>query len=144
MYIEREIFCKIFKDIDEIIYNCFDDVYNIENDNIKIWIYEVDEHYILDKETGIIVSWYKHLGRSNNCNKNLSLEAFEKWALKIYLYLVEEFLTKEGENMFEVTYVIDGLQKKMRVNADDSVTAQSIFTNMFSGQKVEIINVVRV
>lgn len=46
--------------------------------------------------------------------------------------------------MFEVTYVIDGLQKKMRVNADDSVTAQSIFTNMFSGQKVEIINVVRV
>jgi hypothetical protein len=53
-------------------------------------------------------------------------------------------LTKEGEFMFEVTYVIDGLQKKMRVNADDAIVAQSIFTNMFSGQKVEIINVVRV
>ena len=46
--------------------------------------------------------------------------------------------------MYEVTYVIDGLQKKMQVNADDSVTAQNIFTNMFSSQKVEIINVVRV
>ena len=46
--------------------------------------------------------------------------------------------------MFEVTYVIDGLQKKIRVNADDSVTAQNIFTNMFSGQKIEIIYVVRV
>lgn len=46
--------------------------------------------------------------------------------------------------MYEVIYVIDGLQKKMRVNADDSVTAQNIFTNMFSSQKVEIINVVRV
>ena len=46
--------------------------------------------------------------------------------------------------MYEVTYVIDGLQKKMRVNANDSITAQNIFTNVFSGQKVEIINVVRV
>ena len=46
--------------------------------------------------------------------------------------------------MFEVTYVIDGLQKKIRVNASDAIVAQSIFTNMFSGQKVEIINVVRV
>ena len=46
--------------------------------------------------------------------------------------------------MFEVTYTIDGIIKKMNVNADDSITAQNIFTNMFSGQKVEIINVVRV
>ena len=46
--------------------------------------------------------------------------------------------------MFEVTYVIDGIQKKMQVNAEDSITAQNIFTNMFSGQKVEIINVIRV
>ena len=46
--------------------------------------------------------------------------------------------------MFEVTYIIDGLQKKMRVNASDSIVAQNIFTNMFSGQKVEIINIVRV
>lgn len=46
--------------------------------------------------------------------------------------------------MFEVTYTIDGLIKKMQVNADDAIVAQNIFTNMFSGQKVEIINVVRV
>ena len=46
--------------------------------------------------------------------------------------------------MFEVTYSIDGLLKKINVNAEDSITAQTIFTNMFSGQKVEIINVVRV
>lgn len=90
MHIEREIFCKIFKDIDELIYEGFDDAYNIENDKIKIWIYE-DERYILDKETGIIVSWYKHLGRANNCNKNLNLEALDKWAIKIYFNLVEEF-----------------------------------------------------
>ena len=46
--------------------------------------------------------------------------------------------------MFEVTYVIDGLQKKMRVNADDAIVAQNIFTNMSSGQKVEITNIVTV
>lgn len=46
--------------------------------------------------------------------------------------------------MFEVTYVIDGLVKKIRINANDGIIAQNIFTNMFSGQKVEIISVVRV
>lgn len=46
--------------------------------------------------------------------------------------------------MFEVTYSIDGLLKKININAEDSILAQNIFTNMFSGQKVEIINVRRI
>lgn len=46
--------------------------------------------------------------------------------------------------MFEVTYTIDGIIKKMNVNADDAIVAQNIFTNMFSGQKIEIINIRRI
>lgn len=45
--------------------------------------------------------------------------------------------------MYEVTYSIDGVIKKMSINANDSIQATEIFTNMFSGQKIEIINIVR-
>lgn len=33
--------------------------------------------------------------------------------------------------MFEVTYVIDGVQKKMRISANDSIQATEVFTNMY-------------
>ena len=46
--------------------------------------------------------------------------------------------------MYEVTYSIDGILKKISINATDSIQAQQIFTNMFSGGKVEIINIRRV
>ena len=45
--------------------------------------------------------------------------------------------------MYEVTYSIDGIIKKITVNANDALTAQSIFSSMFSGGKVEIINIIR-
>ena len=46
--------------------------------------------------------------------------------------------------MYEVTYSIDGIIKKISINANDAIQAQSIFTNMYSGGKVEIINIRRV
>lgn len=46
--------------------------------------------------------------------------------------------------MYEVTYSIDGIIKKISINADDAITAQSMFTNMFTGGKVEIIDIRRV
>lgn len=45
--------------------------------------------------------------------------------------------------MYEVTYSLDGIIKKIIVNANDAITAQSMFTSMFSGGKVEIINIIR-
>lgn len=46
--------------------------------------------------------------------------------------------------MYEVTYTIDGIVKKISITASDSIQAQTIFTNMFSGGKIEIINIRRV
>ena len=46
--------------------------------------------------------------------------------------------------MYEVTYSIDGIIKKISINADDAFTAQNIFTNMFTGSKIDIIDVRRV
>ena len=46
--------------------------------------------------------------------------------------------------MYEVTYVLDGVQRKMSVNANDAVTAQKIFTNMYSGFGIQIIDIRRI
>lgn len=46
--------------------------------------------------------------------------------------------------MFEVIYVVDGVQRKMMVNANDAITAQNMFTNMYKGFGIEIINIRRV
>lgn len=46
--------------------------------------------------------------------------------------------------MYEVTYTIDGIIKKISIRADDQIQVQSIFTNMFSGQRIEIINIRRI
>lgn len=46
--------------------------------------------------------------------------------------------------MFEVIYVVDGVQRKMMVNANDAITAQKMFTNMYSGLGIQIINIRRV
>lgn len=46
--------------------------------------------------------------------------------------------------MYEVTYVLDGVMKKININANDSMQATQIFTNMFSGCGMQIINVRRI
>lgn len=46
--------------------------------------------------------------------------------------------------MFEVTYSMDGLIRKIMINASDSVQAQNIFINMYRNAKVQIINIRRV
>ena len=45
--------------------------------------------------------------------------------------------------MFEVTYSMNGVIKKIDIKADDAIVAQSIFTNMFGGGAIEIIDIVR-
>lgn len=46
--------------------------------------------------------------------------------------------------MFEVTYSLEGIIRKISIKADDSIQAQNIFTNMFGLGKVQIINIRRI
>lgn len=34
-----------------------------------ILLYHEDEFYILHKASGVVINWYKHLGRTNTCNR---------------------------------------------------------------------------
>ncbi len=51
---------------------------------------------------------------------------------------------KKVKTMFEVTYSMEGIIRKIMINASDAVQAQSIFTNMYGSGKVQIINIRRV
>lgn len=44
-------------------------------------------------------------------------------------------------NYYEVTYSIDGVIKRMNIPARDQLEVTTMLTNMFSGQKIEIISV---
>lgn len=46
--------------------------------------------------------------------------------------------------MYEVTYSIDGILKKISISASDSFQATQIFTSMYGTGKVQIINIRRV
>ena len=42
--------------------------------------------------------------------------------------------------MYEVTFTVDGIQRKLSVDANDAIQAQEIITNMFGLGNVQIIN----
>lgn len=46
--------------------------------------------------------------------------------------------------MFEVTYSIEGIIRKVSINASDAVQAQNLLTNMYGSGKIQIINIRRV
>ena len=46
--------------------------------------------------------------------------------------------------MFEVTYSIEGIIRKVNIKANDSIQVADIFSNMYGSGKVQIINVRRV
>lgn len=70
-HFDRDDFVNAFKKVfsnDEIFilevacqgHKCLDDFH---------LYYANDEFYIIHLESGTIISWYKHLGRTNTCNK---------------------------------------------------------------------------
>lgn len=63
---------------------------HIEDDNDEFLITRRgDEFYIVHFPSGTIVNWYKHVGRTNTCNKDLSMDdliEFKKMLLEAFGY----------------------------------------------------------
>ena len=84
--IERDKFCEIFSKVYDEFY---DEFFDITTESFKCWYYD-DEYYILHLPSGTLINWYKHLGRCNTCNKNLSIEEYKYIADLLYTELKEE------------------------------------------------------
>lgn len=57
-----------------------------------------DEFYILHKPSGTMINWYKHMGRTNTCNKDLSLDELKLFLLLLRKELVEEKIIEPNES----------------------------------------------
>ena len=58
---------------------------------------DYDEYYILHKPSGTMINWYKHMGRTNTCNKDLSLDELRLFLLLLRKELVEEKIIEPNE-----------------------------------------------
>lgn len=70
-HFQRDEFVNVFYDVfddeqvDEVIQACSEERYS----NRWLLYYAEDEYYIIHLTSGIIINWYKHLGRTNTCNR---------------------------------------------------------------------------
>lgn len=69
-HFDRDDFCKVFGEVftdDEIIDIDVMCGYPQNTENFLLYRWE-DEFYIIHRDSGTIINWYKHLGRTNTCN----------------------------------------------------------------------------
>ena len=90
-HFDRDDFCKIFYEI-----FTSDQIFNLEEEcqsggvhfDYFTLFYHENTFYILHRDSGIMISYYKHLGRINTCNRqDFTLDDF-----RIFLIALKEDL----------------------------------------------------
>jgi hypothetical protein len=90
-FIDRDLMCKLFDEyVPSLLDIMADESDSIQTDNYKIFR-NADEFYIIHLDSGTMINWYKHLGRTNTCNKELSMAEYRVFLLRLY-----DDLKKEG------------------------------------------------
>lgn len=70
-HFDRDEFVNAFyavfdgKELDTLLECCIERLYR----NDFLLYYAEDEYYIMHLPSGTIINWYKHLGRTNTCNR---------------------------------------------------------------------------
>lgn len=88
-HFERDDFRKVFYDVFGSTDNIFDLEVACQGQRITdefFLLYGDDEFYIVHRDSGTMINWYKHLGRTNTCNK----EGFTLEDLREFLELLKE------------------------------------------------------
>lgn len=70
-HFERDDFCKVFEEV--FTFNEIVDIEEMCRDREDFGsfslFYDEGNFYILHRSSGIMINWYKHLGRINTCNR---------------------------------------------------------------------------
>ena len=85
-HFEREDFCNVFNEVftSEQYSKLFDILTSGYSSYGFILTRYDDDFYILNTETGLLITWYKHLGRINMTNdKTLTLEELKLEFIKL-------------------------------------------------------------
>mgnify|MGYP003292536066 CR=1 FL=1 len=75
--ISRDDFYKLFSFVEKRLFD--QGYYDVTTSSFKYW-YDEESIYICHMISGTIVSWYKHCGRCNAANKDLTYDEFEVFA----------------------------------------------------------------
>jgi len=93
-HFERQDFCNVFNEV--FTNNQYDKIFDLMTRYEGYQSYKFiltrhyDDFYILDTETGLLITWYKHLGRINMTNdKNLTLSELYQELIKLKADLEE-------------------------------------------------------
>jgi hypothetical protein len=90
-HFDRDDFCNVIREV--FTWDEFEDIdvecsCNKHYDEFSLFRVD-DEFYILHRNSGILINWYKHAGRTNTCNKpDFTLEDFEEFLMKLREELV--------------------------------------------------------
>lgn len=90
-HFDRDEFTKAFYDVFENTDNIFNLIVECQGHRVTdefFLLYGDDEFYIIHRQSGTMINWYKHLGRTNTCNKG----GFTLEDLHEFLVLLKEDL----------------------------------------------------
>ena len=103
--------CEALQDADEYYFDR-DDMCSVFDCKFMNWLYDRvncesydfaiqqrgDDFYIIHYPSLTIINWYKHMGRCNACNKDLSLDDLRQFKK----LLIEDFECMEGRGKSEI------------------------------------------
>ena len=109
-HFNRNDFCRVMFDVftsEEYVDLDVECSCNTHLDNFTLMRVE-DEFYILHRDSGILINWYKHAGRTNTCNKpDFTLDDFREFLVELRKDLVWNDIIKDEElkkKMWEEQY----------------------------------------
>lgn len=106
-HFDRDEFCKVFYEFftnDQIIDIDVECSGGRNTDDFSMFRYE-DEFYILHRNSGVLINWYKHLGRTNTCNKpDFTLDDLRVFCKKLKEDLVWDGVIKDPVLFDELLY----------------------------------------
>ena len=71
-HFDRDAFCQVFNDVlnedegDRVYVACQGNTHRYDSFSL---FHSDDEYYILHRDSGVLINWYKHIGRTNTCNR---------------------------------------------------------------------------
>lgn len=97
-HFDRDLFCKIFEEV-----FTYDEIADVElecGDQRHLGEFSLlrweDEFYVLHRNSGIMINWYKHLGRTNTCNKSgFTINDLREFLVELRKDLVWEGVIKD-------------------------------------------------
>ena len=99
-HFNRNDFCRVMFDVftsEEYVDLDVECGCNTHLDNFTLMRVE-DEFYILHRDSGILINWYKHAGRTNTCNKpDFTLDDFREFLVELRKDLVWNDIIKDEE-----------------------------------------------